>query len=464
VAKNQRRGIQRPHQAVVATGEQAKGKDRITAQIHAGALCPRHKNGDFRISREHKHKSKTEKKVVFDVNCAEWGANNIFERVWLPAVRPKTYTVRAKDTCESPDIEIFDIAVDVYPEMKWHWDTTINFGKLDFVPGKAKVQYSDLAIDGNVQLTYDGRKRDGKEEFDRYITRPLEGFQKICDTISRVLEAINNPESLMRIGTQATAPPPPEGQDNRDGNETRLAIQWPNLSLEYDSELLENSTPGLVDHDYQIALTADPLLDIDLQVDVLDVFMKMAPTGTSKLIKYAKERVEQGFETKNAKFRGEIDLIFTAAMRVDIKEGSLSGTHNTQEHDLTGEPIKGEIRIPVELNGAIRADGKWFIVSFKLNYELKGEAGWNGRYEIGKDESGVYFAQHAWFTGIVVTLTKYEEVKGEMQSNTDKTKSKYNKYGVKAKHVESEDNSWSWLQPEGDPSEKDLIKYYIVQD
>jgi len=37
--------------------------------------------------------------------------------------------------------------------MKWHLSTSINFGKLDFVPGKAEVKYSALAIDGNVTLT-----------------------------------------------------------------------------------------------------------------------------------------------------------------------------------------------------------------------------------------------------------------------------------------------------------------------
>jgi hypothetical protein len=317
-----------PKLALVASQTHQPGLKRIAAEIQANALCGSHQESNFKINKDHRLKSRSSTSIALDVCCEAWNTSNAFERVWLPSVTPKTYRVTTKDTCQTPDISVRSVEIDVYPDITWEWDTQINFGKLKFVPGKAQVEYSDLGIDGNVKLTYDGKAHDLKEKYKEYITDPLESFRKICDSISKVLEAINDPTTLMRIGTKAKNPPPEEGQDNTDGNETRLALTWPNLDIKYHAILAENQQVDLVDHDYRISVAANPLLDIDIQVDVLDTLMKVAPAGTSKLIAFAKERIEQGFESNNTKFRGELDVIFTARSTINITEGEISGRHN----------------------------------------------------------------------------------------------------------------------------------------
>ncbi len=473
-----------PNLDVISTESKKSGFDLITAEIHATELCSSHKNNIFGISKPHKFKSKTEKKVQFHVSCDEWDVSNLFERIWLPSVKPKTYNISIKNTCEAPDIKIKDVNVNVYPDMKWHWTTTIDFGKLEFVPGKAKIKYSDFDIDGNVELTYDGKKHDAKEKYKKYIKEPLDGFKKICDTISKVLEVINDPKAaLTRIGTQTDKKKPENGKDNKDGNETRLIIDWPKLAIDYDSSLLENKSSTFIDHEYSIKITAKPLLEIDIQVDVLDSMMSLAPPPVSALMKYAKNRIEQEFDDdQEAGLRGELDIIFTVKATVNINESEIKGRHNIIENDVSVEPIKGDIKIPAKLKGAVKAEGKWFIVSFKVHYDMKGETEWSGDFEFGNDDKGIYFSNTVEFKGIDVTFTKYEEVKAEVEtdqivndgffadaevtvkSDDKNTEIKLEEGKLKGEStLKAEDEKrWSWLKPEKNTEKQSSQKYYFI--
>jgi len=475
-----------PNLDVISTETLESGFDLITAEIHASELCSSHKNNIFGISQPHKFKSKSEKKVQFKVSCDKWDVSNMFERIWLPSIEPKIYNISIKETCESPNITIKDLDVNVYPDIKWHWSTTIDFGKLEFEPGKAKVKYSDLDIDGNVDLTYDGEKHDAKEKYKKYIKEPLNGFKKICDTISTVLEVINDPKSaLMRIGTQTTKQKPEDGKDNKDGNETRLIINWPKLNIDYDSTLVENQDPTFIDHEYSIKLKAAPLLDIDIQVDVLDSMMSLSPPPVSALMKYAKKRIEQEFDDEQeVGIRGELDIIFTVKATVNINESEIKGRHNITKHDVSVEPIKGDIKIPAKLKGAVKAEGKWFIISFKVHYDMKGETEWSGGYEFGSDDKGIYFSNTVEFKGIDVTLTKYEEVKTKVESSAEQTDDMFEADG-EITHEDSNSSSslsledgivkgeatlkakeakrWSWLKPEKDTEKQEPTKHYFIK-
>jgi len=473
-----------PSLNVVATETDKAGFDRISAEIQASELCPSHKNSSFNISKEHKLILKTENKIEFKVNCDAWNRSNIFERIWLPSVKPKTYRLGIKDTCEAPDIQVKKANINVYPDIKWHWEATINFGKLEFVPGKAKVKYSDFIIDGNVDLTYDGKKYDAKEKYQEYIKKPLDGFKKICDSVSTVLEIINDPKAaLMRIGTQTTKPKPAEGEDNTDGNETRLIIDWPKLNIDYDSTFVENVTTNHVEHDYSIKLTAKPLLDIDIQVDVLESMISLAPLPVAELMRYAKKRVEKDFEEgQEVGLRGELDIIFTVKSTIDINESEIKGRQNAAENNVIVEPIKGDIKIPAKLKGAVKAEGKWFIISFNVHYKMNGDTEWSGSYEFGNDDTGVYFSNTVEFKGIDITLIKYEEVKARVESKTDIVNDEYDleessefdnaeakikledgqlkgEATIKAK----EEKRWSWLKPNEDAENQKSIKHYIVK-
>lgn len=475
-----------PNLDVISTETLESGFDLITAEIHASELCSSHKNNIFGISQPHKFKSKEEKKVQFKVTCDKWDVSNMFERIWLPSVEPKTYNISIKETCEAPDISIKDINVNVYPDIKWHWSTTVDFGKLEFEPGKSKVKYSDFDIDGNVELIYDGKKHDAKEKYKKYIQDPLDGFKKICDTISTVLEVINDPKAaLMRIGTQTTKSKPEKGIDNKDGNETRLIIDWPKLAIDYDSTLVENKSSTFIEHKYSIKITAKPLLELDIQVDVLDSMMSLAPPPVSALMKYAKKRIEQEFDDKQELgLRGELDIIFTVKATVDINESEIKGRHNIIEQDVSVEPVKGDIKIPARIKGAVKAEGKWFIVSFKVHYDMKGETEWSGGFEFGNDDKGIYFSNTVEFKGIDVTLTKYEEVKAKVESSAEQTDDMFEADG-EITHEDSnsssslsledgivkgeatlkakEEKRWSWLKPVKDAEKQEPTKHYFIK-
>ncbi len=479
-----------PSLNVIATETNKTGLDLISAEIQASELCATHKNSSFSISKEHEITSKTASKIEFKVNCDPWNRSNLFERIWLPSVKPKTYGLAIKATCEAPDIQVKRVNINVYPDMKWHWSTEIDFGKLEFIPGKAKVKYSDLVIDGNVDLTYDGKKYDAKEKYQEYITKPLDGFKKICDSIAKVLEIINDPKAaLMRIGTQTNQLKPAEGEDNTDGNETRLIIDWPKLNIDYDSSFIENTTTHHVEHDYSIKLTAKPLLEIDIQVDVLDSMISLAPLPVAELMRYAKKRVEQEFEEdQEVGLRGELDIIFTVKSTININQSEIKGRQNAAENSVSVEPVKGDIKIPAKLKGVVKAEGKWFVISFNVHYEMSGDTEWSGSYEFGNDDNGIYCSNTVEFKGIDVTLTKYEEVKVKLETEAERkspvsTDDLYSHYEVNVKYDDGdakikledgqikgeatakakEEKRWSWLKPNEDAEKQQFIKHYIVK-
>jgi len=481
-----------PSLSVISTETKDEGLELISVEIQASELCSSHKNSAFKLSKEHALISTTATKAEFKVSCDKLNRSNVFRRLWLPSVKPKVYSIAIKETCEAPEIETKKVEVLVYPDMKWHWSTSINLGKLDFVPGKAEVKYSDPKIDGNVDFTYDGKKHDAKEKYKKYITEPLDGFKKICDAVAAVLKVINDPKAaLMRIASQTDKKKPADGKDNKDGNETRLAIQWPKLSIDYDSALVENGSSTYVDHDYSIKLVATPLLDIDIQVDVLESMIALATSPSKELIQYAKKRIEEDFEEgQQVGVRGELDIIFTVKATMDIKSSEIKGLHNVSEHDVTVAPVKGDIQIPAHLKGAVKAEGKWFIISFAVNYKMEGKTEWAGEYEFGHDDIGIYFSNTVEFKGIDVTLTKYEEVKVEVESKKQ-VDDDYDVAGVEYKDdlnsgslkmedgkVEGEvtlkakeEQRWSWMKPEKDPETSDgkstekkpPIKHYFVK-
>lgn len=474
-----------PNLDVIATESKASGFDLITAEIHASELCASHKGTPFSVSKKHKLRSKTSTKIELSVSCDTWNVSNMFSRIWLPCVKPKTYTISVNNTCKTKDIKVKKIDVNVYPDMEWHWETKIDFGKLEFVPGKAKVKYSDFDISGNAILNYDGKEHDAMDKYNEYIKKPLDGFKKICDTISNVLEVINNTKSArMRIGTQAVKPEPENGEDNQDGNETRLILKWPKLDINYDSSLIENNSPFYVDHQYNITITAKPLLEIDIQVDVLDSLISLAPRPAKALIRYAKKRAEEEFkEDQKVGIRGEFDIIFTVVSTININESEISGQHNITNHDVEVAPVKGDIQIPTKLEGVLKAEGKWFYLSFKVHYEMTGEAEWAGQYEFGNDDEGVYFSNSFEFKGIDITLTKYEEVKAEIESdqsindgffddaeievksddgNTELKLEEGNLKGETTLKAE-EEKKWTWLKPRKDKNKKSPKKYYFVK-
>lgn len=177
-----------PNIDVIATESKSAGFDLITAELHASELCTSHKGNPFSIVEQHKLNSKSDTKIELPVSCGTWNVSNMFSRIWLPCVKSKTYTISVNKTCKTNDVKVKKININVYPDMIWNWKTKINFGKLEFAPGKSKVKYSELDISGNAVLNYDGKKHDAMEKYNEYIKKPLDGFKKICDTISTVLE------------------------------------------------------------------------------------------------------------------------------------------------------------------------------------------------------------------------------------------------------------------------------------
>ena len=478
-----------PTLSVIAAETVEKDFDLIKASIHAGALCDSHKLDRFSITPEHnvKHKSATE--VEFKVNCSAWDMSNFFDRVWLPSISPKTYTLSIKDFCQVNDLKIFDLNIDVYPQIKWFWETQINMGKLNFTPGKSKFEYSEFDITGDVTLTYDGEDYNAEEKYKKYITEPLDTFKKICDGISTVLEFINDPASLMRIGTETENPKPPEGEDNKDGNGSSLSIQWPKLDIGYNSEIKENGSGSYIDHDYTISIKADPLLEVNIEVDVLEVLMSFAPAPAKAILKLAKRKIEKKLkENEDSDFEGELDIRFKVNTTIDITEGELSGVHNIYDHDISGKPIKSNIEIPVELIGVAKAKGRWLIISFDIDYRIRGEAGWKGNMEFGKDTNGIYMTQTMEFTGVIITLTKYAEAKAEFEienENSDEGDA-FSDFGFEAEastddssiniskdsegtnidlstSKESE-NTWEWIAEIKDEEKTQPQKLYILRN
>lgn len=466
--------------------------DQVTAEFKIGEQCGDHK-GVFKVMPTGYTKvSNSSDKLEIKLPCDTWSLDNAFDRVWLPSVSPITYTISTCSVCKP--LEVTQLKVDVYPDIEWDWTTSIDFGKLEFIPGKGSVTYSDLAFGekNNVTLTYDGKPHDLKEKYKTYVQEPLEGFKKVCETVSTVLEIINNPkDALTRLGHNTKKPAPKDGSDNKDGNDSKLEITWPNLEFSYTSSLKENKQHDLVDNEYELKVTAKPLVGIYIKVDVVNSIISAASTAApiaGALLEFAKERIEQPIkEGANTGLRGELDIIFEIKSDISITKGLVKGTYNKNGNKVTSDPVEGKFSLPATLEGKVRAEAKWFSISFELHYEITGKTEWAGDFEIGSDDTGIYFSHNVEFQGVDITMSKYEELKMEMESDIEQSDNNYDDFAVEvtvetesgsdsikaedgkveAKTTDKNEQSWSWLKPkrEGEKptTPNEMVTYYLLK-
>jgi len=119
---------------------------------------------------------------------------------------------------------------------------------------------------------------------------------------------------------------------------------------------------------------------------------------------------------------------------------------------------------------------------------MSGDTEWSGSYEFGHDDNGIYFSNTVEFKGIDVTLTKYEEVKVELETESEgeegdsaddflsdievkiegdsieeKIKFENGQIRGEAAVKSKEEKHWSWLKPSENVNKEKTEKHYIVK-
>ncbi|MCX4241534.1 hypothetical protein [Paraliomyxa miuraensis] len=156
---------------------------------------------------------------------------------------------------------------------------------------------------------------------------------------------------------------------------------FPNLQLEYKGQYTEIEGKTTVGTEWSVMLKADPLIGLELRIEILDVLIKalgktqfaIIAKGLAKVREWAKER-DQVFEIFLA-FQGLIAGEIGAKKKPELARASVNGM------------IQGALKVIFEARASFGSTG-WF--GFAFGAEVKGNTGFAVRLQLDHDSQGVF--------------------------------------------------------------------------
>ncbi|MEX1362020.1 MAG: hypothetical protein AB1Z98_02775 [Nannocystaceae bacterium] len=161
----------------------------------------------------------------------------------------------------------------------------------------------------------------------------------------------------------------------------KLRPLFPNLQLEYKGQYTEIEGKPTVGTEWSVMLKADPLIGLELRVEILDLLIKalgktqfaIIAKGLAKVREWAKEK-DQIFEVFLA-FQGLIAGELGAKKKPELARASVNGK------------IEGALKTLFEARASFGSTG-W--MGFAFGAEVKGNTGFAVRLQLDHDAKGVF--------------------------------------------------------------------------
>lgn len=161
----------------------------------------------------------------------------------------------------------------------------------------------------------------------------------------------------------------------------KLRPLFPNLELEYKGKYTEIEGKTTVGTEWSVLLKADPLIGLELRIEILDLLIKalgktqfaIIARGLAKVREWAKDK-GQTFEIFLA-FQGLIAGEIGAKKKPELARASVDGM------------IQGALKVLFEAKASFGSQG-W--IGFAFGAEVKGNTGFAVRLELDHDSRGVF--------------------------------------------------------------------------
>ena len=315
-----------PSLNVVASEKDRSGFEKITATIEANAPCGNHTSSSTSIQPSPMKTTKGTLSNIYELACEP--VTNPLNVLWLPSIKPKRYKVSA-NACDrfSPAA----VEVNVFPKIKWNASVGYSFGnkELDRTTNKnVTTGLTDVSnkhtnksgkFHGKMELYYDEKKKDLALEYKSGIDKVLSNIDDITDKVDSFLEKIC------------------DGKFNDLG--VKFEVFWPNISIKYEAELLEDNDSTEVISNYALTVAADPLIGMKGSLDLFPVLLKAAKsTGAGAPVAVILEAAQKGVgnDKSIASLQADIKLVFSVDVKTAIKF-STKGTNGKDNAECKSE-------------------------------------------------------------------------------------------------------------------------------
>ncbi len=349
-----------------------------------------------------------------------------FEYIFPERIAPRRYSVEM-GLCNGP--EGLPATILVYPDLKWSIGLGLNLGRDQRSRshgGSNEDEHTAWGLFGDVSLRNNGVERDLKPQFRRYMDSSLR-FLKLaktcCDTVAPKLSQIGDVE---------------------------IQFDYPNLSLHYACELVEEDRSYPVVPMYSLVFKADPLFAVSGEVNILKWVIKMLPGGAVVL-----EILEQVYDKARHRMGPEAEAKCGIFFRA---KGTVSGHARLDRKRRQSQPTaQGQLQgdILMTLEGKIEAKAEVLWVAFDCELSIGAEMGMGLIGEVHRDELGLYLLGRFYWSGI--TLVHVFHIEGDTKT-ADYKRKKAKRKGLnnatstegqrrKERHVLAERREWP-EQPE----------------
>ncbi len=449
-----------PSLNVVASEKDRSGFEKITAKIEANAPCDNHISSSTSIQPSPAKTTKGSLSHVYDLACEP--VTNPLNVLWLPSIKPKRYKISA-NACDR--FSTSAVEVNVYPKIKWNASVGYSFGNKEVDRTTNKNESTGLTdvlnkhvnksgkFHGKMELYYDEKKKDLALEYKNGIDKVLTNIDDITDKVDYFLAKIC------------------DGKFNDLG--VKFEVFWPNISIKYEAELLEDKNSTEVISNYALTAAADPLIGMKGSLDLFPVLLNAAKsTGAGAPVAVILEAAQKGVGNDNsiASLQAEIKLVFS----VDVKTAINFSTKGTNGKDNAECKSEQAISIDLQFEGLIGAKGHVWVIKFEKNYKAGIKTGFVGKIIIDRDDKGYFWYSRFLFNGLTVTFTKYEK----LEKNISQDDNTFDELGesIPNQIEESTSKDYVWLEPSpddeapndtttaaGSPETQSRNKHYLIE-
>ncbi|KGJ94787.1 hypothetical protein [Colwellia psychrerythraea] len=397
-----------PSLNVVASEKDKGGFEKITAKIEANAPCDNHTSSSTSIQPSPAKTTKGSLSNVYELACEP--VTNPLNVLWLPSIKPKRYKISA-NACDR--FSTSAVEVNVFPKIKWNASVGYSFGNKELSRSTSenkntgqidvvnKHENKSGKFHGKMELYYDEKKKDFAGDYKNNIDKVLANIDDVTNKVDSLLKNLSNGEYY--------------------DSGVKLEIFWPNLSIKYEAELLENKQSTEVMSTYSLSVAADPLIGIKGSIDLFPAILT-ATKGTPVGAVVAAAVKGVGNEKSFASLKADIQLVLSLDAKAFVNF-TTKGTNGKDSKDCKSEQA---IAMDFQFETLIGAKGHFWVIKFEKNYRAGIKSGFVGKSVIERDDIGYYWYCRFLFNGLVIVFTKYEKLEKNV-SILGRKKSKYSK-------------------------------------
>lgn len=312
--------------------------------------------------------------------------------------KPQVYNIKAHQ-CDIED-KVADLKVIAVPPVGWSGSAKISYKMKDDAE-KEKIAKE------NAEKGIDEAKALGDWEFGGKIAAYIDDKDYSYEPPKEFLKGLQ--EGMNKITPMFS---------EIDNQYASVKVQWPNIDLSGNVDLIEHPTSHKLNYSGEINLKAAPLIQIDCDVDIKAIILRILAKHEmfSDYMMEILNKVEKGVGGEKVKFSAKIELLLKTSAEIS---GDLRW-HRTKEDgawqvDSAKSTVGGSMG--VELYGAVHIEGRVFFVRAAAGASI------SGRSADGKEKCkfGIRWAalegaqnpalqKELYFNGLAIYYTKYAEL------------------------------------------------------